>query len=237
MARSTTKGAAAGERPHRVAAFRAAAAHTRLVRTLRLGIPLSTAAIVAAFVGAVLVNQSADADAGHPEVGVTGSSITMESARLRGFDNERRPYEITAKRAEQNIGAPNQVDLSGLAARLQLGADNWAHLVASTGKLDSQNQVLNLDQKIDIRTDDGDEVHLSRAHVQLKEGNIVSDAPVEVKMGTTKLRADGMSISEKGDRLTFQGRVQVILQPSSSPSAENREHPAEVSADATGPRQ
>ena len=70
--------------------------------------------------------------------------------------------------------------------------------------------------------DDGDEMHLSRARVGLKDGAITSDAPVNVTAGNTTLTADHMEIGPDGEKITFKGNVVMTLQPEregSSPAA------------------
>jgi lipopolysaccharide export system protein LptC len=206
-------------RAERARAFDAARRHSRLVRLLRVAMPVAALVITAGFVVTVVLDARAPltvtADAG--SLGVSGAAVTMERPRLTGYSNDNRAYEVTAGRAEQSLSEPQRVDLVDLNARLQTGDAGWANIAAANGRLNSEGQVLALESAVEITTNKGDRAQLGSADVELKTGRIVSPKPVEIAVGNAGLSADSMEVLDNGDRMLFQGRVVMTLRPTSQP--------------------
>jgi lipopolysaccharide export system protein LptC len=53
---------------------------------------------------------------------------------------------------------------------------------------------------------------LSQAVVDVRKGNVVSDAPVWVKLLDGSLDAKHLEITDKGDLVRFTGEVHMVLQ-------------------------
>jgi lipopolysaccharide export system protein LptC len=202
--------------PHaRAAAFRAARQHSRVVTALRRLVPGLAVALVAGFVVTSLLDMRSltepvfDSSA----MAVSGSTITMDQPRLTGFNSERRAYEVIASRAEQDIGSPQNIDLSQLAARMQLAGDGWARLESNQGFLDSESQKLKLKDNVVVTSNTGYQADMRSADVDLEEGRVVSDEPVTVKLEQGTINADRLEIRDGGDLIIFQGRVRMLLKP------------------------
>src|SRR6266581_1958379 len=104
------------------ARFASAARHSRMVRILRVAVP---AAVVLAMAGIVAVSifnpfrmllPKLPVDIGN--LVVSGTKITMESPHLSGYSADRRPYEMWAKTATQDVTDPDHVELKALRAKL-----------------------------------------------------------------------------------------------------------------------
>jgi lipopolysaccharide export system protein LptC len=205
----------------RARAYARARRHTRWVKVLRLGLPLSAVALVAAIVAPLFLDVTADLPAVDVAgFGLTGTGITMQRPRLTGFSEDRRPYEIAAERAEQNLATPDNLGLFGITARMETSGGGWADLTAHHGLLDSKTQLLDLDQEIRLKSDKGDGANLSRARVAFTSGDIISDAPVDLTSGTMNLKANSMRVTEGGDLAVFEGQVVMMLYPKSDDAQE-----------------
>ena len=51
---------------------------------------------------------------------VSGTKITMQSPHMVGFTQDRRPYEVNAKTAMQDVTNPNFIELETLKAKVEM---------------------------------------------------------------------------------------------------------------------
>lgn len=195
--------------------FAAARRHSVRVRVLRFGLPALALSALAALAITPLLRLATVpiALASITAVDLTDAAVTMESAKLNGFNKDGEPYEITASRARQSISDPLSIHLGGLAARIGLDGARWARIEGSQGLYKTGDQTLDLDRGVQVNSSSGDSAILERADVDLGDGRIVSDRPVTVRMGDATLDADTMTLSESGRTVTFDGRVVMILHP------------------------
>jgi lipopolysaccharide export system protein LptC len=204
----------------RIAAMRAAARHTILVRVLRVFLPATAVFLVGAVVAAMVfdprVQLAVQLDA--ESVGVSGSRIVMQRPRLTGYGDaadtaKNRGYEVTAARAEQDVSKPNEVDLFELEGRMGLRADGWAEIAAQSGHMNNTTQLLDLYNEIEIKTDLGERARFTQGTVDFVKGEITSKEPVAIKFTQADLVANNMHLFGKGERVVFTGRVGLVLKP------------------------
>ena len=93
-------------------AFRVARRHSRLVRILRVAIPLAvvaglTAITLVTYYNPLRVLNKLPIDISN--LVVSGSKVTMEQPRLSGFTKDARAYEFTADAAAQDLTKPDIV--------------------------------------------------------------------------------------------------------------------------------
>lgn len=189
--------------------------HTRRVRWLRIGLPMLALAAVGSLAVWPLLRLGAVPLAliSMTPVDLSDAAVTMESAKLVGFNRDNKPYEVTAARARQSIQDPLSIHLGSLAARIGLDGERWAHLEAAEGLYKTGDEFLGLERGVQVNSSSGDNAILDRASIDLKQGRIVSDRPVTVRMGTATLVADSLELSESGRFVRFDGRVVMVLQP------------------------
>jgi len=189
--------------------------HSRRVRLLRVLLPVVALATVVGLAVLPLARLASVplAIANFKPVDLTDAAVTMESAKLAGFNRDNEPYEVTAQRARQSIQDPLSIHLGGLAARIGLDGGRWTRLEAAEGLYKTGEQHLDLDRGVQVNSSSGDNAILDRASIDLKKGRIVSDRPVTIRMGTATLAADNIDLSESGKSVVFQGRVVMVLQP------------------------
>ena len=204
------------------AKFASAARHSRLVRILRIAVPVTVAASMAAIVAvSTFLNPfqiPVKLDSGN--LVVTGTKITMETPHLAGFTPDQRPYELWAKTATQDITDPDHVDLNDLRAKVLMEDKSTLLLDARTGRFDNKQQQLDLHKDIFLRTSTGYEARLNSAIVDMGKGTVSSDERVDVKLTNGTLTADRLRITEGGDVIRFEGNVVMHLDKLDDPAAQ-----------------
>lgn len=217
MSLATISDVSAGRVPSRrvarpPAAFAAARRHTRLVRLLRVVIPVGAVAAAAGLIIApFFTSLHGVANVSVSSVGISNGKVRMETPRLSGYRQDNRPYEVTAETAFQDIRNPTQVELEQLRARLQMEREGWVTVSARTGLFDTQKEQLHLENDVTVRTETGYDARMRVADVDFKGGTVVSKEPVKVSLGTTTVDANALDVKDNGALITFQGRVQVFI--------------------------
>ena len=192
--------------------YRRALRHSRLVRWLRAALLLAVATLLLAV---VVENYLPVAGLHLPaEIGrlvIKGTKITMEEPRLKGFTSDSRPYEFTANTAQQDITKPDLVDLQQVRGKIEMEDKSTVHLWADSGVYNMKTDMLALRDNIHVVSSTGYEARLSEASVDTNKGNVVSDAPVWVKLLNGDLNAKRLEITDNGDVLRFSD-VTMVLQ-------------------------
>jgi lipopolysaccharide export system protein LptC len=203
------------------ARFASAARHSRLVRILRVAVPVTVVLAMASIVAvSTFLNPfqiPLKLDSGN--LVVTGTKITMESPHMSGFTPDQRPYELWAKTATQDITDPDHVDLADLRAKVLMEDQSLLFLDARTGRFDNKQQQLDLHKDIFLRTSTGYEARLNSAFVDMAKGTVSSDEHVDVKLTNGTLTADRLRITEGGDVIRFEGNVVMHLDKISTDDA------------------
>jgi lipopolysaccharide export system protein LptC len=203
------------------AKFASAARHSRLVRILRIAVPVTVVLAMASIVAvSTFLNPfkiPLKLDSGN--MVVTGTKITMESPHMSGFTPDQRPYELWAKTATQDITDPDHVDLNDLKAKVLMEDQSTLLLDARTGRFDNKQQQLDLHKDIFLRTSTGYEARLNSAFVDMAKGTVSSDDHVDVKLTNGTLTADRLRITEGGDVIRFEGNVVMHLDKISTDDA------------------
>ena len=212
------------------ARFAAAERHSRMVRVLRVAVPgaviLSLAVIFLVSVfwnpyWKLLPKLPLEVD----NLVVSGTKITMESPHLSGYSQDRRPYEVWAKTATQDLTDPDHVELKTLRGKVLMEDQSTVTLEAVNGLMDTKQQLLNLKKDIYLQTTQGYEAWLSQAFVDMGKGIVTSDEHVDVKWADGKISADRMKITGGGEVVRFDGNV-VMNIDKMPPSADAAPEPA-----------
>lgn len=204
------------------ARFAVAARHSRMVRVLRVAVPAAVILALAAIVAVSIFNPFRMLLPKLPvdmsNLVVSGTKITMESPHLAGFSPDRRPYELWAKAAVQDLTDPDNVELKTLRAKV-LMEDRTTTLTldARTGLFDTKAQMLDLRKDIFMQSSTGYEARMSQALVDIGKGTVTSEEHVDVKLLNGTLSADRLRITGGGELVRFEGNVVMNLDNLSPP--------------------
>jgi lipopolysaccharide export system protein LptC len=222
------------------ARFAVAARHSRIVRALRLAVPAAVILSLAVIVGISIFNPfrmlmpKLPLDVGN--LVVSGTKITMESPHLSGYTPDRRPYELWAKTATQDVTDPDHVELSTLRAKVLMEDHSTVTLDARTGVFDNKQQTLDLRKDIFVQTSTGYEARLSQAFVDMAKGTVDSEEHVDDTLTNGTLSSDRLHITDGGDIVRFEGHVVMHLdhldaeQPGAAESTSAAAAPANAAA-------
>lgn len=209
-------------------AFRAARRHSRIVRILRVALPIAVVGALALTVLVTYLNplrMISSLPVNIDKLVVSGTKITMEKPRLAGFTHDARAYEMSAEAAQQDLTKPDLVELHNLHAKLQMQDKTTMTMSAADGLYNAKTQTLQLTKDI-LLSDKSYEGRLSEATIDINKGNVVSNAPVELKMLQGQLKANHLEVVDSGDLVRFTNGVTMDLklnQPSSSQDKSQRQ--------------
>lgn len=200
--------------------LRAARRHSRVVRVLRVGIPAGLAVAVAVYAAISYFDplrmlEKLPSVSG--KLTVSGSKITMEMPKIAGFTRDNRPYEFTAATAIQDILNPDMVDLKDVRATMLTADQNVVQIAAQNGVYNTKADQIVLRDHVIVNTA-GLHGKMREAAIDMKQGRVVSEQPVEVTVPDGVIKANRMEVLESGDLIRFEGGVVVTLE-GESPTA------------------
>ena len=200
--------------------FRAAARHSWWVRFHRRAIPVGLVLVLGA-VGAIAyfkpLHMLAALDPSR--LTVSGTKVTMEAPKLGGFTRDGRPYDLTAKSAQQDITDPSVLMLNDVHAHVEMQDKSLVDLKAASGVYDTKADQLKLYKDIVLTSSIGYSARLDEAAIDIKKNRIVSDKPVEVTMTNGTVNANHLEVTENGELIRFDNGVEMNVVPPSAPGA------------------
>jgi lipopolysaccharide export system protein LptC len=202
-------------------AFRAARRHSRLVRILRVAVPLTVVGALGFTVLLTYFNplrMLGKLPLNIDNLVVSGTQITMEKPRLSGFTHDSRAYELSAQAARQDLTKPDLVELQNLHAKVQMQDNSTMVMSAAKGLYDAKGETLKLEKDI-LLSNNQYEGRLSEATVDIRSGNVVSNEPVQLKMLQGQLDANRLEVLQSGDLVRFSNGVTLVLQHLGEPDA------------------
>jgi lipopolysaccharide transport protein LptA/LPS export ABC transporter protein LptC len=232
---STTTFPPALERPRQIAFgppeeadrardFARARRHTQIVRILRWVLPVCAAGVVAIYVGTVLqtigwVQQLPSVEL--PQI--IPENLTMDNPRYQGFNGDGGSYVVMADTAVQDLSDTSTIKLNGVTGDLTDANKVKTNLKATRGLYSTKSEQLELLDGIDIVSDNGMRVHMSRATIITKENVVVTKEPVTVEMPTGSIRSNQMRLRNKTREVTFIDAVVARLVPQQDPARKTPE--------------
>jgi LPS export ABC transporter protein LptC len=133
--------------------------------------------------------------------------IAGSFARIAGFDNEKQPYEVTAKKGYQDKVVANLVHMENLVGTFRRGSGQSYEVFSNTGLYDSKAKEMDLEGKIRIVEAGRFTATMEKAHIAMETKNLVANVPVLVEMGSGTITANGLKISNDGKNILFLNGV------------------------------
>ncbi len=201
-------------RPDNQAIFMRAKRHSRMVRLLRVLVPVGTAVVIA---GVTLVSWFdpmrilARLPTAQGHLVISGTKITMEAPKLAGFTKDGRSYELNASAAAQDITKPDIVELHDIRAKMEAQDRTPISLTAVGGVFDRKSGILKLAKDVMLKTPSY-EVNLEEAIVDTTTNNVVSNKPVQVRMLQGVVNSKRLEIDKGGEIVRFVGGVTMTLE-------------------------
>ena len=199
---------------------RQAAARSRLVRRLRIALPVFAVVLIATFF-ANTRNKGVDEAFLEEFKDITAATdeLRMANPRFTGVDDKGRPFLITANAAIQAPEDKNLVELEKPRA-VQGDADETSVVTADKGLYQSDLNILELSEGVMLEHEIGNSVYVFRspeATVDIKDEMVSSDAGVGGDgPGGGALKADRMKAYNAEGRIVFEGNVSMRIYPNAA---------------------
>lgn len=224
-AASQDAGTAVTVEPERHRLFAAVRRHSRLVRLMRVVLPIASVLAVAGFFVKVHFSFPVDLDLSSARLSVTRNAVIMEGPHLTGFDGESREYSMSAKRAIQPLTSPQQVRLEEIEAKVTETEQGSTTIAAEAGEYDHKRRTMSLLGSVLIDSAEGYRLQMAGADVDFNAQTMHSDRPIVIGYGDSEIAGDRLLVSDGGKRIVIEGRVRTILMPpkrtpSATPAAE-----------------
>jgi lipopolysaccharide export system protein LptC len=208
-------------------AFARARRHSRLVKALRVLLPLLSVGTIAAFIVVTKFALPAGLDLDAARLSVTRNSIIMDRPQLTGFDRSHRAYSIHASRAIQPLSNPGQVRLEDIEATLESSKGGMTRITSEAGDYDHTKKTIKLLGEVAADSADGYTLRLTDGDIDLTAGTFVTENPVTVGYGESRLTGDRLSVSEGGKVIVIEGNVKTLLMPPKREASAATPAPAE----------
>jgi lipopolysaccharide export system protein LptC len=208
-------------------AFGAAVRHSRRVGFLRKALPIAAGSGILIVVLWTWLDPLRFANGLPVELGrisISGTKLTMDAPKLKGFSRDGRPYTVTAEEAAQDLTKPNVIELSKIVGQFDLGSRGNIVLNAKSGVYDGKKEQMKIFDGIDFHSTEGHSGQLSEALVEPRKGHLVTESPVDLFFNEGSLRGNRMEVFDQGKVIVFEGGVTMVLRmnqrPPKSSSAE-----------------
>lgn len=195
-------------------AFSHAARHSRRVRVLKIVLPVIAAVASAVLLGYSFLYSIGGESVNPGSMSIESGNLVMDNPSLDGFTNANLPYHMTAARARQAIGGEDgAILLEEISATVPIDDRNEASIQAAAGTYERANDRLELTDSITVRTTTGIFARLQSAQIDMDSGELTTQEPVEIDTEGMQVRANRFNAMGGGDRLIFEDRVRVNIDP------------------------
>lgn len=197
----------------RAEAFGRAQRHSRRVRRLKVVLPTLAVLLMAGFGAYSFLVAPASTKVETEAPVLVDGKLVMDSPKLEGFTKDGRPYSVNATQATQDYEKQDIINLDGIDARMPVEEANWARVEAVSGVYDRTANTLDVPTDILVTTTDGLVAKLKSAFLDINNGSLKSSTPVDIQAHGSRITADSMSVLDNGQRVIFETRVKVYIDP------------------------
>jgi lipopolysaccharide export system protein LptC len=185
--------------------------HDWLIRILKILLPAGIGVLLAyMFLSPLSREKEISFLLDKSKVDVARERLKVQSAQYRGVDNEGRPFTIEAKQAVQATSTEPVVDITGMAARIQL-ADGPASLRADRARYNMETQKVDVMGPILFDAADGYRLETRDVSVNLNNRTLASGGRVEGKMPLGRFSAGAMSVDLPSRKVVLSGRARLHI--------------------------
>jgi len=192
--------------PRRATSLKEARQRTALVHILRLLFTIGAVLSAGWLVGTVIESSLRQR---HSDPAAAGLSVTVHGPRFDGFDDNDRPYTLTALTAQRRRDNLALVDL--VNPRLKDTASTTVQ--ARTGVWNAELEVLDLEGDV-VMTDAGGYTFTSqKTRMYVKENRVEGQEPLNGVGPIGEVRADAYEVYQNGERIVLKGNVWTRFTP------------------------
>lgn len=146
------------------------------------------------------------------QVSVIDERLSVDNAMYRGRDDNGRPFSITAGEAVQRSSAEGKVRMQDLMAQLLL-EDGPARLSAPGGVYDINQEVVEVDGTVRVRTADGYAMTATGVSFDLETRTMSGDDGVEGAVPAGTFSANSMRGDLDARTISLNGNARLTMVP------------------------
>src|SRR5665213_1075516 len=197
-------GASAGDRLPRGKAR----VHTRVVRVLRILLPLTMVGVIAVLASLIVAHAIKRQAAAHRDA---STPIRMVNPHFFGRDNQGRAFTLGARQAARDEKSFQRVLLQYPSVTLDVDGAHPSTLTADSGVYHEDSRVLFL--KGHVRGDDAKSGAMAteQAVVNTRTGTVNGASALATTNPMGALNSRSFNVYDKGDRMVFKGGVHARL--------------------------
>lgn len=194
--------------------------YTRLVKSLRILLPL----IVVGIIGILVFSSDQDQPALPIEEIKTPILTTSDGTanapvieknelvnpQFESQTKDGKTYKITATNAIQELQQPDLLLLQKPEGMLEMDPHPLI-ITAEDGTYNQKTQFITLNQNVRISQEENGEIRLESLEADLERGEMFSPHPVEAEGAYGTLHANSMRITDEGMKITFEGPASLTI--------------------------
>ena len=142
-----------------------------------------------------------------PVPDVEPDRITTGSSTVTGIDDEKQPYEVTARRGWQDGTTPNLVHLEEPVGLFRRASGTKYSITGASGLYNTDTKSLQLEGKVVLEQKGRFTARMEKAQITVKEKKLTSDTAVTADFASGTVNANGMQITDDGARILFLNGV------------------------------
>ena len=194
--------------PRRATSLKEARQRTALVHILRLLFTIGAVLSAGWLLGTLIESSFRERRA---EPGAAGLSVTVHGPRFDGYDDNDRPYTLTAATAQRRRDDPALVDL--VNPRLKDAASSTVQ--ARTGVWNAEREVLDLEGEVVMTDAAGYTFTSQKTRMYVRENRVEGQDPLSGFGPVGEVKADAYEVLDDGNRIVLKGKVWTKFTPKS----------------------
>ncbi len=182
--------------------------HSRLVRVLRLLLPMTMVGVIATLVGLVVAHAIRRQDAAHRDA---ATPIEMINPHFFGRDSQGRAYTLGARQAARDERSFQKVLLSYPWVTLYTDEPTPSTMTADRGVYQEDTRILYLKGHVKANNARSSHFATDEAVVNTRTGQVTSPTALSSQTAAGDLQSKSFDVFDKGDRVVFKGGVHARL--------------------------
>ena len=185
-----------------------ARAHTRLVRFLRILLPLTMAGVVGLLTTLVISHAVKRQAAAHQDA---STPIRMTNPHFFGRDNQGRAFTLGAREAARDERSLQVVLLQFPTLTLDVAGPHPSDLAADSGVYHEDTRMLLLRGHVHGANAAGEKFATDQALVNTRTGTVQGPQALAAQTNQGTVKSNGYDVYNKGDTVVFKGGVHAQL--------------------------
>ena len=194
------------------------ARHARVVRSLRLGLPLLAAVIVLTVMAWPRIQTAMAPERQAAQVTKTAGRNQLLNPKFRGLDKDNEPYVVSADHAEQSLDDQNVVLLDKPKGDILMKSGHHVGMEGDRGTYLQHEKTLLTEGHVVLHEDEGYKFYTSKALFNAQTHEASSDQPVSGGGPDAAIAASGAQGFGNDHVLVFTGPAKLRLFPDPQPA-------------------